>query len=270
MHSKGSFHPKLQVGFTLVELTIVMLIVSILLAGVMMPLSLQMEVRRYADTKRSMDQINEALIGFVLAKGRLPCPADPTLADGVANAGVERAACAAAGTNVGVIPWVTLGVPETDEWGGRFTYRVTALFADATNTTAGCTLPATRINAVFALCDSGDMNVKSRTTTDAYALTNSTPPAPPAVFISHGKNGYGAYRSQGGAPSSMPAANTDESTNASLSSVNKTIFSREKIDATSPCSDTPGSAALCEFDDVVAWIPLTTLMNRMVIAGKLP
>jgi prepilin-type N-terminal cleavage/methylation domain-containing protein len=256
--------PRVQPGFTLVELTIVMLIVSILLAGVMMPLSLQMEVRKYADTKKTMDQISEALIGFLLAKGRLPCPADPTIADGVANAGVERAACTAAGMNVGVIPWVTLGVPETDEWGGRFTYRVTALFADATNTTAGCTLPATRINAVFALCDNGDMKVRSRTTTNAYDMTNQVLPA---VFISHGKNGYGAYRSQG-SPIPSTGAGPDESTNATPATV--TFFSREKQDASAGCSDSAGSAALCEFDDVVAWIPLTTLMNRMVVAGKLP
>jgi hypothetical protein len=232
----------------------------------MMPLSLQMEVRRYADTKKTMDQINEALIGFVLAKGRLPCPADPTIADGVANAGVERAACAAAGTNVGVIPWVTLGVPETDEWGGRFTYRVTAGFADAVPSTAGCSPPATPANASFALCDSGDMKVRTRTTTGPYDMTNIDLPA---VFISHGKNGYGAYRQQGGAPS-MPATGTDESTNATLSSANAIIFNREKIDASSSCSDTAGSAALCEFDDLIAWIPLTTLMNRMVVSGKLP
>jgi type II secretory pathway pseudopilin PulG len=245
-------------------MTIVLLIVSILLAGVLMPLSMQMEVRKYADTKKTMGQINEALIGFVLAKGRLPCPADPILADGVLHAGEERTACTAAGTNVGVIPWVTLSVPETDEWGGRFTYRVTALFADATNTTAGCSLPATRINAVFALCDSGDMRVQSRTTTNTYAMTNLELPG---VFISHGKNGYGAYRPQGGLPPVMPAATTDELTNATPGTV---FVSREKTDASSGCSDSAGTAFMCEFDDLVAWIPLTTLMNRMVVSGKLP
>jgi prepilin-type N-terminal cleavage/methylation domain-containing protein len=266
LHSKRNFRLRRQIGFTLVELTIVMLIVSILLAGVMMPLSLQMEVRRYADTKKAMDQISEAVIGFLLANGRLPCPADPAIADGVANAGVERAACTAAGTNVGVIPWVTLGVPETDEWGGRFTYRVAAGFADAINTTggtAGCTAPASAA-ASFVLCDSGDMRVRSRNTTNFYDLTNVELPA---VFISHGKNGYGAYRAQGGAPSSMPAAGTDELANATPNII---FFSREKQDPSAGCSDAPGSAALCEFDDLVAWIPLTTLMNRMVVAGKLP
>jgi prepilin-type N-terminal cleavage/methylation domain-containing protein len=261
--------PRLQrgrSGFTLVEMTIVLLIVSILLAAVLMPLSLQMELRRYADTKKTMDQINEALIGFVLINGRLPCPADPTIADGVLNAGVERVACTAAGSNVGGIPWVTLNVPETDEWGGRFTYRVSSIFAQAiVGATYACGPPVNPTQASFALCASGDMQVQSRTTTAAYAMTNATLPA---VFISHGKNGYGAYGPQGTRLLPIPAANADEATNANAATV--TFISREKQDSSSSCSDTPGTTTMCEFDDLVAFIPLTTLMNRMVVSGKLP
>ena len=252
-------------------MTIVLLIVSILLAAVLTPLSLQMEVRRYADTKKTMDQINEALIGFLLINGRLPCPADPTIADGAANAGVERATCASAALQVGAIPWVTLNVPETDEWGGRFKYRVTYQFADTIGTTVTlgtenppCIPATTPTQASFALCASGDMKVRSRTTAKAaYDMTNL---ALPAVFISHGKNGYGAYDRQG---NPLPAAaNADELTNATSGTVN--FISREKTGASSSCSDTAGATPMCEFDDLVAWIPLTTLMNRMVISGKLP
>jgi prepilin-type N-terminal cleavage/methylation domain-containing protein len=261
----NALHLRLQPGFTLVELTIVLLIVSILLAGVLMPLSIQMELRRYADTKKTMDLINEALIGFVLANGRLPCPADPALADGVVNAGVERPACATAATQFGVIPWVTLNVPETDEWNGRFTYRVTSGFADAINSTAGCAPPATPVNASFALCDSGDMKVRSRNTSGTpYDLTNL---ALPAVFVSHGKNGYGAYRSNG-IQIPRTANTTDEYINSSSTAVS--FFSREKTDAFTGCNDLANTVPLCEFDDLVAFVPLTTLMNRMVVSGKLP
>lgn len=254
-----------QPGFTLVELTIVMLIVSILLAGVLVPLSMQMEARRYADTRKTMDLINEALIGFVLANGRLPCPADPTLADGAANAGVERLTCTAAGSNFGVIPWATLNVPETDEWNGRFTYRVTAGFADAVPSTAGCSPPATPANASFALCDNGDMKVRSRATSGTpYDMTNI---ALPAVYVSHGKNGYGAYRANGIQIPSAPS-NTDEYVNSLSTTL--IFFSREKTDAVSGCNDTANTPPLCEFDDLVAFVPLTALMNRMVASGKLP
>lgn len=265
----GICPPRLQPGFTLVEMTIVLLIVSILLAGVLMPLSMQMELRRYADTRKTMDQINEALIGFVLINGRLPCPADPALADGVATAGEERVACTAAGTNVGVIPWVTLNLPETDEWGGRFTYRVSSAFADKhpPNTWGGCTPPVNPAAPTsFALCSGGDMKVQGRTTAKAaYDMTNL---ALPAVFISHGKNGYGTYGRQGNLLFAVPAANADETTNATPGTVK--FMSREKTDASSSCSDSAGTTTMCEFDDLVAFIPLTTLMNRMVVSGKLP
>ncbi len=267
LHAHGICLTRRQPGFTLVELTIVMLVVSILLAGLLMPLSLQMELRRYADTRKTLDQINEALIGFVLVNGRLPCPADPGIADGTAKAGEERAACATAATKIGVIPWVTLNVAETDEWGGRFTYRVSSTFADAiADATYGCTPAVNPAQSSFALCASGDMKIQSRTAAKVvYDMTNV---ALPAVYISHGKNGYGAYGSQGALLSAVPAANTDESTNATAGTTK--FISRDKTDASSGCSDTAGTAPMCEFDDLVAFIPLTTLMNRMVVSGKLP
>ncbi len=266
--------PRLQPGFTLAELAIVLLVVSLLLGGILMPFSMQMELRRIADTKRTMDEIKEALIGFVLANGRLPCPADPAIADGVANAGVERAACAAAATQVGVIPWVTLNVAETNQWGRRFTYRVTYQFADAIGTTvtlgseAPACIPATTpTQASFALCAWGDMKVQNRdpntkTTYDIASLRL------PAVFLSAGKNGYGAYTPQGAVYAAVPAGNADETTNATAATV--AFISRDKMDVSTTCSDTAGTTPMCEFDDLVAWIPLTTLMNRMVVSGKLP
>jgi prepilin-type N-terminal cleavage/methylation domain-containing protein len=256
-----------QPGFTLVEMTIVLMIVGILLAGILVPLSIQMEVRQYADTKKTMDQINEALIGFVLINGRLPCPANRTVADGTANAGTELLAGNVCTSYSGVIPWVTLNVPETDEWGRRFTYKVTSTFADAiAAATYGCAPPVNPAQSSFALCASGDMKVQSRSSTKvAYDLTNL---AVPAVFISHGKNGYGGYGPQGTLLLPVPAANADEATNANAATV--TFISRDKQDSSSACSDTAGATPMCEFDDLVAWIPLTTLMNRMVVSGKLP
>jgi prepilin-type N-terminal cleavage/methylation domain-containing protein len=256
----------LQSGFSLVELAIVMLIISILLAGVMMPLAIQREVRGYTDTKKTMDDIREALIGFTLANGRLPCPATKTVADGTAGAGTEALTGNACTSVTGVIPWVTLNVPETDEWGGRFTYRVTSAFGDTyANSTWGCAPTANPASpASFALCASGDMKIQSRTTAKAaYDLTSI---ALPAVFISHGKNGRGAYRTNGVQIAAAPAG-TDELTNSTPSTI---FISREITPASSSCSDTAGATPMCEFDDLVAFVPLTTLMNRMVVSGKLP
>jgi prepilin-type N-terminal cleavage/methylation domain-containing protein len=272
LHTQAMWPPRTQPGFSLVELTIVMLVVSILLAGVMMPLAMQMDVRRYADTKKTMDQINEALIGFVLVNGRLPCPASATVADGTAGAGTELLSGNVCTSYTGVIPWVTLNVPETDEWGGRFSYRVSSAFADAyASLTWGCAPPVAPASPMsFALCANGDMKVQSRSMTTsppktAYDLTSAVLPA---VFISHGKNAYGAYGSQGTLLHAVPAANADETANATAGAT--VFFSRERTDVTTGCSDTGGSNPMCEFDDLVSFVPLTTLMNRMVVAGKLP
>jgi len=48
-------------------------IIALLIAGALIPLSTQMDVRNVADSRRSMESIREAIIGFAQANGRLPC-----------------------------------------------------------------------------------------------------------------------------------------------------------------------------------------------------
>jgi prepilin-type N-terminal cleavage/methylation domain-containing protein len=268
LHPHRIFQARLQPGFTLAELAIVLVIVALLLGGLLMPLTMQTDLRRIADTRKTMDEIKDALIGFAIANGRLPCPADPALADGTTNAGVERATCTTAATQFGVIPWVTLNVAETDQWGRRYAYRVTSTFADSiAAATYGCTPPINPTQSSFALCASGDMKVQSRnpSTKIAYDMTSGVLPA---VFLSAGKNGYGAYNTQGSIFAPVPASNVDETTNATAATV--AFISRDKTDVSTPCSDTTGTTPMCEFDDLVAWVPLTPLMNRMVASGRLP
>ena len=195
--------PRLQPGFTLVEMTIVLLIVSILIAGVLIPLSIQMEVRKYADTKKTMDDIREALIGFALTNGRLPCPADPTIADGAANAGVERATLhhcghASRGHSLGDTQCPgnrrmgrTFQVSRYLSVRRRNRHHAHARYRDSCMHSSNNTNPG----ELRACAPGGDMKVQSRSATKvAYDVTNVRLPA---VFISHGKNGYGAYGPQG-------------------------------------------------------------------------
>jgi prepilin-type N-terminal cleavage/methylation domain-containing protein len=256
-------------GFTLAEVAVVVVIVALLLAGLMIPLGTQIELKNTAETQRSMDQIKEAMIGFALANGRLPCPADGSIAAGAANAGAEQCANA-----FGVVPWAALGVAETDAWGRRFSYWVSPIFTDAVGTTfntAGqsptCTPTPTPVQSSFALCSLGNMTVNTRN--DGTHATVAIGPTVPVVIVSHGKNGYGAYNVSG-ILLPAPAAGTDEAANASHSSAATTFYSRTPTPAASGCNDAAAGASFCEFDDIVTMIPAQILVARMVSAGRLP
>src|SRR5258706_433834 len=226
-------------GFSLVELAVALAIIALLIAGALIPLSTQMDVRNGADTRRSMESIREAIIGFAQANGRFPCPAAGTVPAGgidafLRPAGAEQLtpvtlpppATAACTNSFGVVPWTTLGVPETDSWGRRFSYWVTPIFADSIDSlpatarfnntfpiaqTPDCTTPVPApTQSSFALCSLGSFKVNTRRESDHFATAIGL--VLPAVIISHGKNGKGAYVPAGstlGAPTG-----TDELANA--------------------------------------------------------
>src|SRR3954469_16972550 len=68
------------VGFTLVELAVVLAIVALLLSGLMYTLSAQVEQRGYEETRRRLNLARDLLLGYALVNGRLPCPARSTSA----------------------------------------------------------------------------------------------------------------------------------------------------------------------------------------------
>ncbi|MFZ5557919.1 MAG: type II secretion system protein [Pseudomonadota bacterium] len=234
-------------GFTLIELAVVMLILGILLGGLLVPLSTQIEQRRITETQRALNDAREALLGFAMANGRLPCPADPVVASGSTNAGKERVSCTTGSDMHGVLPWATLGLPETDAWGRRFTYRVTGIYADLpTSNTTGCA--DTPMQSSYALCSEGDIHVCAASPCDS-----TSPPfladVLPVVMVSHGKNGAGAWLSTG---AQLAGAAGDEAEN---SDVDRYFISHPQ---------TPG------FDDLVVWIPNSILKSRTVAAARLP
>ncbi|MCM8625862.1 prepilin-type N-terminal cleavage/methylation domain-containing protein [Accumulibacter sp.] len=238
--------PRSNSGFTLTELAVVLVIVALLLGGLLAPLSAQIDVRNTSDTRRALGEIREALLGFAAANGRLPCPAPASTASGANGAGIDPlvgTTLVACPSESGVLPWATLGVAETDAWGHRYTYRVSAAFAQA--------LPSGS-KAAFQLSTQGTLDVYSAATGGAVVATGV-----PAVVVSHGANGFGAFTSDG--VQLWVGDSNDEAENqltgGGSAMANTTFVSRTR---------TP------RFDDEVAWISPGVLFNRMITAGKLP
>lgn len=56
-----------QQGFSLIELAIVLVIVTLLIGGLAMPLSAQIQARRISETRADMQAIRDALIGYAMS-----------------------------------------------------------------------------------------------------------------------------------------------------------------------------------------------------------
>ena len=175
-------------GFSLLEMAIVLAIVGLLLASLLPNLSAQMEQQRRADTAKQSNEIRDAIYGYAIINGRLPCPAIASAVSGANNWGI--ADCT---QTTGVIPWVTLGVTETDAWGRRLTYSVSSDF----------------INANFTLTTTGELNVKTAASAGTNLVTSTA-----AVIVSHGSNGWGAYTPQG--TQMTVSSSADEADNSNL------------------------------------------------------
>lgn len=215
-------------GYSLIELAIALGIVGLLASTLLIGLAAQREAADYRAAQRQLDDAGEALLGFAITYGRLPCPARPGLVSGQDGAGI--ADCPAG--EHGVLPWVTLGLPETDPWGRRLTYYAQADFT---------TLPTAGALAGFELGTAGKGKVLD-------AAGKETAQELPAIIVSHGPHGSGAYLADG----RQLAASGEEAENADA----------DPIFVAHPPST--------EFDDLVTWVVPGVLKARLVAVGRLP
>jgi prepilin-type N-terminal cleavage/methylation domain-containing protein len=165
-----------QRGFTLVEMAIVLVIMALLLGGVLAPLSTQKEQEKRVDTAQLIEAALQALTGFAIINGRLPCPDSDAPADGRENA----CPTGTASFTRGALPWVDLGLASgADDWGNPLGYAVNGGFADPAGfalTTAGT---GAGILRVFAAAP-GNCN----------AVAGDVAENVPAVVWSGAKTGY--------------------------------------------------------------------------------
>jgi type II secretory pathway pseudopilin PulG len=222
-----------------------MVIVALLIGGMILPLSAQLDQRHYDETRQQLNETREALIGFALVNGRLPRPAT-SLTDGLEN----PVGCGGDDACTGFVPWSTLGVKKTDAWGKMIRYSVTPAFA----------------SSATALKLSAYGSSKKILTRDSDGATSylagagsdcGSSSCVPAVLLSFGKNNWGTTP-EGVAIADDSATNADEDANASETTQ---FFARDP-------SNAPEHGG--EFDDLVVWISPYILFNRMIAAGRLP
>jgi prepilin-type N-terminal cleavage/methylation domain-containing protein len=235
-------------GFTLVELAVVLVIVALLISGLMLPLSAQMDIRNVTETQKALNDARDALMGYVAVNGRLPCP--DTDDDGAE----DRPAGACTGQE-GDLPYQTIGTAQTDGWGYRLRYRVSATFSNT-----------------IALTSVGDITVIARGDNPVTAGTieskkeNSLIAAAPAVILSVGKNGFGGLPASGGTRRPPPPGQDEILNNGGSKKVARTPTSGVAGCADNETEGTP----LCEFDDQLVWFSTNSILNRLITTGKLP
>lgn len=262
-------HPSRQRGLTLIEMAVVLMILGFIVAGLLGPVDTQLEARDRRETLAQLERARDALYGYAVTRGRLPCPDSD--GDGLPNPAFDPANAASASCDVadGFLPWAELGVPPGDAWSNRLRYRVRSpayTWPDSDGLCNG------NDGSELDLCTRGDITLRSRGDNPATSGTQEGKFAfdaareIPAVLLSHGRNGFGATSVAGVARAA--AAAPDEAENADGDDV---YVARGYSAGDASCADDGNEATpLCAFDDLVVWIVPTVLNDKLVSAGRLP
>ena len=248
-------HQHKETGFSLLELAIALMIMALLLGGMLNPLGASLESKRRARAQVELERGREALLGFAMINGYLPCPATTT-DPGADRYGLADPACGGEPGAEGYLPWRTLGVPEVDPWGlprsaaadpfnGYWRYRVDRNFAD----------PVVGINVRTAQAD--NLSIADH----QGALLTAPTETPVAIIYSTGANLRADGENAGfeGAPCGNPGG-YDPGGGTSCPNGEPLYQS----------GDVSGVGADATFDDVLIWLPRPLLFNRLVAAGRLP
>lgn len=280
---------KRNAGFTLIEMAVVLVILSMAAAGGLAIVARSTDVEKVRITRERMEKVLRAVEIYVMRWGYVPCPANPMLSPTneyyskqmcyisggtqYANATMIPISHAATKVSMGAVPTGALGLSPDymlDGWGRQFSFVMDRDVPLTASLPFGYT-GNTDIRVVDAAGVPMTKDGAGLPTTSA----NDDPRNPAVVIISHGKNGFGAfpYKSislQNKINDSRAAANrTMENdnahcdtapgvacTSASFDNIFRVLTPREVE------GSAPGTTATDQFfDDIVMWRTLADLKN---------
>ena len=281
-------------GFTLIEMAIVLVIVTILIGGLAMPLSAQIQARRIAETRADMNAIRDALVGYAMSHTisktcncnysgtAVGAPLNPAASDCPAVMSCPPTAP----TDTGTVTLTFLGhylpcpdnaspptgVEATRDGSGQCPVPVRGTLPWRTLGLKGHDAWGNRYTYAVTLQYANDQAGFESTPAATASDLNIFPDADcgvasvaenvPAVVVSHGPNGRGAQNMSGGTPLAATAMPADGYERHNL------IASA----AAAPCTDRSfvSRAPAETFDDLILWLSANELFNRVCPPGGCP
>ena len=226
---------KKQPGFTLIEIAVVIVIITGLIGGLLIPVKEYYRQTKIELTQQRLEEIKEALLNFAVINGYLPCPAKDDISgkEPKRDTTTDEHICKTYDNSDGYLPWATLGVGEYyDGWGQPFRYRVDGWFSNSNGIFKEDAPSVGRTKYLLKVTDrQGNLlNVPNYTDPDSGINFNSNIVA---IIFSYGKN-------------AQPEQGTD------INNYIQDVYVEN------------------QFDDILIWVPKYVLINRLAAAGKWP
>lgn len=259
-------------GFTLIELAIVMVVVSIMIGSMLGPLKQQIDDQKIKETEQQLKEIHDALLGFAAVEGRLPCPTEPG-EDGLELDPGTNCEGRTGTVQHGFVPANTLGLQGNtndqglllDAWSQPIRYSISN--SNENNAAAGLwdIVREDDIRAGFTannLLDNNPLIICDRNSPSDIDCTGASRPIVnelPVVFFSTGPR----YPIQSNRGNIAMSDAENENLGANLIGIE---VPDNNVFADADFSVRRGQ----EFDDIVMWISPNILYGTLLQAGHLP
>ncbi len=209
-------------GFTLIEMSLVLVIVGMVITTIFPTLKLVREYAQNQQTQSNLDTLIRATAAYVQANGCLPCPTPASTVGGGfgrVRGDMITLPCGACTQPEGVVPFASLGLPMNtakDGWGRWITMRIDPALAinfGVTPPTTQC-LPSDPFPCVQGESRKGLCQANLSNSNRINIITPGSATTQAAVLVlSHGANGYGSYHSD---PNANDGVDTHPSFTGSL------------------------------------------------------